>query len=50
MEAERKNTVQQKDTFISSEEIIDGTENSGSLATCGIFFQCPMIGKYFLKF
>lgn len=49
MEAERKNMDQNKDTFTYSEEPSSSAEVPGPLATCGVFFQCPMIGKFFLK-
>jgi len=47
MEAERKNMDQNKDTFTYSEEPSSSAEVPGPLATCGVFFQCPMIGKFF---
>lgn len=46
MEAERKRAEQIEDTFTYSEE--ESNEKNrvpGPLATSGVFFQCPMIGK-----
>lgn len=48
MEAERKNMDKIKDSFTYSEELSTSTEVSGPLATCGVFFQCPMIGILFI--
>jgi len=46
MEAERKNVDQNIDTFTYSEEVNTSAEVPGPLAASGIFFQCPMIGKF----
>lgn len=48
MEAEKKN--ESKNTFTHSEEICVSSEVLGPLATNGVFFQCPMIGKFFFHF
>jgi hypothetical protein len=49
MEAEKKNE-ENKDTFTHSEEASVNSEVPGLLATNGVFFQCPMIGKYIFIF
>lgn len=46
MEAERKNMSQNIDTFTHLEEENTSAEAPGQLAASGIFFQCPMIGKF----
>jgi len=46
MEAEGKNMNQNIDTFTHSEEENTSAEVPGQLAASGIFFQCPMIGKF----
>lgn len=48
MEAEKKNMNQYKNSFIYLEEPSSSDKVSGSLATHGVFFQCPTIGKFFL--
>lgn len=47
MEAEIINMDKNKDTFTHLEEPSSSAEVPGPLATCGVFFQCPMIGKFF---
>jgi len=46
MEAEKKQ-AEIENTFVYSEESNTSNSVSGPLATSGIFFQCPMIGKRF---
>lgn len=48
MEAEKNNLDQNRNTFTHSEDISTSAEIAGSLATTGVFFQCPMIGNFFL--
>lgn len=48
MEAERRKAEQYEDTFTHSEDLSTSDNVPGPLATSGIFFQCPMIGKFFL--
>ncbi|VVC37832.1 Hypothetical protein CINCED_3A020253 [Cinara cedri] len=44
MEAERRKEKQNEDTFTHLEELKTSTDVSGTLATIGVFFQCPIIG------
>jgi len=50
MEAEKKNADQNKDTFAYSVESSISAQVPLPLTTCGIFFQCPMIGTFFFTF
>lgn len=50
MEAEKRNLEQNQDTFTHSEESSTSIDVPGPLAACGVFFQCPMIGKFYLYF
>lgn len=47
MEAEKKNIERYEETFTNSEESSTTAEVPRPLATSGVFFQCPMIGKFF---
>lgn len=48
MEAEKKNLDQSKDSFTHSDvNSSTDAEVPGPLAANGVFFQCPMIGKFF---
>lgn len=47
MEAERRNMEQNEEIFTNSEESSTTSEVPKPLATSGVFFQCPMIGRVF---
>lgn len=47
MEAERRKVEQYEDTFTHLEELNTSAHVPELLTTSGIFFQCPMIGKFF---